>query len=242
MENTTVDVWKPFRIAALVLGAALVLVGFWPMLQVSVGNHIPEIVYSVTGQFAMVSLFVVVGVMQLGLVPAMNRWRIAVYLAGTACFLINLLGDENSGNVMLEAALVTQMAWSIRTNWKHNPPVSKDVQSWVQGLALLGACYAVGSISAGMWPVDSHTELVGWWWKWASIAGGTLLYAKVNMLETGILKGTSILYFVLYFIASGLLVSSYLGEYNEAGLTLNLSMMAISMTSLIKVLVQKLRS
>lgn len=242
MGNKTVDIWKSFRVAALVLGATLVLLCFWPALQASIGSYIPEIVYSLTGQFAMVSLFVVVGVMQLGLVPSMNRWRIAVYLAGTACFLINLLGDENSGNVMLEAALVTQMIWSIRANWKHNPPVSKNTRSWIQGLVLLGFCYSVGLIGAEMWPVGSHTELVGWWWKWVSIAGGVLLYIKVNMLETGILKGTSILYFVLYFIASGMLVSSYLGEYNEAGLTLNLSMMAISMTSFIKVLVQRLRS
>jgi len=242
VENKTVDVRRSFRIAGLVLGATLALVCFWPMLQASVGSHIPEMVYSITGQFAMVSLFVVVGVMQLGLVPAMNRWRIAIYLTGTACFLINLLGDENSGNVMLEAALVTQMIWSIRANWKHNPTMSRNIQSWVQGLVLLGFCYAVGLTGAGMWPVDSHTELAGWWWKWVSIAGGVLLYVKVNMLETGILKGTSILYFILYFIASGMLVSSYLGEYNEAGLTLNISMMAISMTSFIKVLAQKLRA
>lgn len=227
--------WR--KSVGVAVGAAaltVILLQCWPALQQSIGRAIPEWGYGLTCEIARIGLFCSIGVMLQGLVPNMNRFRIGLYFLGTSGFLINLLGDDNAGNVFLEAGLTIQMAWSLVANWHKHEPMSRDIRAWMRGLMVMAVAYAIGLLVTAMWPVNAGNEWGGDWWGWLALAGGICLFVEVNLLETGVLKGDTPFYIFVHGVGCGLLTASYLGQYNAAGITLNVALFVIAIYSFFK--------
>ncbi len=225
---------KSVGVAVFAVILTVVLLVFWPFLQRMVGSTIPAAIYAMTREVARLGLYVAIGVMLQGIVPNMNRWRIGLYLAGTSAFLVNLLGENNSGNVFLESGLTMQMAWSVIGNWRRHEPMSRDWRKWMRGLLVLVICYGIGLLAVSVWPIDASSQFSGWWWPVIGIIGGVNLFIEVNLLETGVLRGDTPLYIAIHCLSCGLLTLSYLGQYNEAGLTLNVALVSVALYSFIK--------
>lgn len=222
---------KNLLLAGASLLLTLVVLYFWPALQCSVGSNISPSTYAVTRELARLGLFFSIAPMLMGLVPNMNRGRIALYFLATMGFLINLLGEANAGNVILEAGLMFQMAWSLGANWNRHQPVVRKVQPWLHGAVIMAVAYGLGLLAVELWPVSAETQLSGEIWHWLAVCGGVSLFIEVNLLETGVLRGDTPVYIAIHGLGSGLLTVSYLGQYSEAGLTLNVALFSIALYS-----------
>jgi hypothetical protein len=225
MDTSRVKLAVKLAIPAVMLG--LVVWYVWPILQQSTA-HLPPCTRMVTGYITTWGIYGSLGLMTLGVVPPYNRWRIAVDLFCTGAFLVNLLYAKNSGNVALETALFAVTAWSVWANWHEHKPITATWREWFKAQLILAACYGFGLLVAWLWPVNEQTQYAGWYWPYIGLTGAVILTCAIIALETRVIAGDKWQYRVIYGAGCGLLVLSYLGEYNPAGLVLNTSLTALT--------------
>lgn len=225
--------WLAIRLAVLCYGAGLLVLMAWPFLQREVAPHFPLWVAPVTGQLAYWGIFFTLGAMTLKVLPSYHRVRIAGDFIGTGAFILNLMVQKNSGNVALEVGLTLLSGWSLWANKAHHQPITASRRQWAKALAILAGCYAFGLLVTAMWPVNAETQYQGRYWEYIALAGALAFFVSIVALETRVVRGDQWLYPLIYGVGAVLLTASYLGQYNQAGLTLNASLAALTYAPLL---------
>lgn len=192
----------------------------WPQLQ-GLAAYLPAGTQGLSEQATFWCIMVSMTLMIQHVAPPYNRWRILANLVGIFAFLINLLYEKNSGNVSLQVSLFIITGWSVWANRHHHLPVRAARRDWVRVLVIIAVSYAACRLALALWPVQSGTEYPGWYWPYVGLLASLILTVAIVSLETRVIPGSHWLYAAITGAGSVLLVISYLGEFNAAGLQLN---------------------
>ncbi|NDF11541.1 MAG: hypothetical protein EB060_01830 [Proteobacteria bacterium] len=220
---------KPYIRAAGSFFLGFVVIGMplqhnWSEIRQWVGVPSPE-VFLFSSYVTFVGLFGSIGLLVTGIVPAQNKIRSGLYLLGVLGFAVNLLKQENPGNVALEAALMTTTTWAFFRQ-KHEP-IKTNLRAVVIAIVWMTVALAVGLFAVYNWPVGETTERPGDHWKYIALTGGGLIAVAIYMLDNGVFHkrwGKAPGFMIIYGLGNAFLSFSYLGKFSEVGLLLNVSL------------------
>lgn len=206
---------------------------WWPAVKQLLNPYLSEGFADVTAFVTFWGFFLSMGAMRLGLVAPSHPLRVLSYFLGAVSFLLNLLVQQNDGNVFLEVALVVVTARKLLAT---KPPqdASKPWKwRWHVAIPVLAFAYWAGGAVLQIWPNNNSHLLPQTGWSAVALFGAATLLWAVILLQEGILDGNGWRFATLYAIGTVSLVVSYLGQPSDAGLRLNVAMSIVMVASII---------
>ncbi len=206
---------------------------WWSSVKDMVQPHLSEEFAAFTGLLTFWGFFLSMGAMRLGLVSPSHPLRVVGYFVGALSFLLNLLVQQNDGNVFLEVALVVATSRKLLTAQPSQDAFKPWKWRWLVAIPVLVFAYWAGGAVQHIWPYGKSYLLPQEGWSAIALSGAAILLWAVILLQEGILDGNGWRFATLYAIGTTSLVISYLGQRSDAGLRLNVALSIVMVASII---------
>jgi len=208
----------------------LVLYSLWGFIQIIFGGFPPE-VYKVCGVIAKAGIYIAMAKAGLKLAPTYNRPRVWLFMIALVAILVNLVKEPSAGNIVLRSAQLFMTLTFLLVYRPAHEPFSRCPWKWsiCTTAMVITAVLGYGATKVVSGPVFAP----GWWWIAISLLGGIVMFTAVTVQVSKIVESDSLTFLGLYGLGNAIMVLSYLGQYNAAGMFLNSALSVLLLGKLV---------